>query len=108
MTVFDVPDEQVDVCGQALAEQAGVTLAYRRTRADGWPYNLYAMVHGKNRSAVLAVIERVTQAAGLARHPREVLFSTRRFKQTGARRFRGWADAPATAPLQEVPHALAL
>lgn len=107
MTVFDVPDDQVDVCGQALAEQAGVTLAYRRTRAHGWPYNLYAMVHGKNRSAVLTVIERVTQAAGLARHARAVLFSTRRFKQTGARRFRGWADAPATAPLQEVPHALA-
>lgn len=108
MTVFDVPDALVDVCGQALAEQAGVTLAYRRTRADGWPYNLYAMVHGKNRSAVLAVIERVTQAAGLARHPRAVLFSTRRFKQTGARRFRGWADAPAAAPMQEVPHALGL
>lgn len=106
MTVFDVPDEQVDACGQALAEQAGVTLAYRRTRAEGWPYNLYAMVHGTHRDAVTAVIERVTHAAGLAQRPREVLFSTRRFKQTGARRFRGWSAATA-APLPEVPHGVA-
>ncbi len=107
MTVFDVPDERVDACGQALAEQAGVTLAYRRTRAEGWPYNLYAMVHGTHREAVTAVIERVTQAAGLAPFPREVLFSTRRFKQTGARRFRGWSAVPAAVPMTEVPHGVA-
>lgn len=105
MTVFDVPDHAVDTCGQALAEQTGVTLAYRRVRAAGWPYNLYAMVHGTHRDAVLAVIERMTHAAGLARYPREVLFSTRRFKQTGARRFRGWDPAPTATPWQEVRHA---
>lgn len=107
MTVFDVPNDQVDACGQVLAEQPGVTLAYRRARTDGWSYNLYAMVHGTHREAVTAVIDRMTQAAGLSRYPREILFSTRRFKQTGARRFRGWASAPAVAPLPEVPHALA-
>jgi DNA-binding Lrp family transcriptional regulator len=107
MTVFDVPNDRVDACGQALAEQTGVTLAYRRTRAEGWPYNLYAMVHGTHREAVMAVVQRMTQAAGLSAFPREVLFSTRRFKQTGARRFRGWASAPAVAPLPEVSHAIA-
>jgi DNA-binding Lrp family transcriptional regulator len=107
MTVFDVPNDRVDACGQALAEQTGVTLAYRRTRAVGWPYNLYAMVHGTHREAVMAVVQRMTQAAGLSAFPREVLFSTRRFKQTGARRFRGWASAPAVAPLPEVSHAIA-
>lgn len=107
MTVFDVPNDRVDACGQALSEQTGVTLAYRRTRAEGWPYNLYAMVHGTHREAVMAVVQRMTQAAGLTAFPREVLFSTRRFKQTGARRFRGWASAPAVAPLPEVSHAIA-
>lgn len=110
MTVFDVPDDHVDACGQVLAEQAGVTLAYRRTRAEGWPYNLYAMVHGTHRDAVTAVIERVTAAAGLSCVAREVLFSTHRFKQTGARRFRGWAPSAefssAAAPLPEVSHAI--
>ena len=34
MTVFDVPNDQVDACGRVLAEQTGVTLAYRRARAE--------------------------------------------------------------------------
>lgn len=88
MTVFDVPDALVDRCGEALAQQVGVTLAYRRERAPQWPYNLYCMVHGTERQAVEAVIARVVSAAGLSGFPQAVLFSTRRFKQTGARRFR--------------------
>ena len=88
MTVFNVPDGLVDRCGEALARQTGVTLAYRRERAPQWPYNLYCMVHGTERQAVEAVIARVVSAAGLSGFPQAVLFSTRRFKQTGARRFR--------------------
>ena len=109
MVVFDVPDAAVDAHGQALARQSGVTLAYRRARAAGWPYNLYAMVHGAQRKAVQTVIERATGAAGLAPYPRTVLFSTRRFKQTGARRFRGWDAAGDTAavPQQEKCNAIA-
>jgi len=35
------------------------------------------------------MIDEITRAAGLADVPREVLFSTRRFKQTGSRYFSG-------------------
>ena len=92
MTVFDVPDEQVDVIGAQLAGERGVTLAYRRERAPGWPYNLYCMVHGRDRDAVRAAIDTATERCRLAGQPRSVLFSTRRFKQSGARYFRGVAD----------------
>ena len=94
MTVFDIPEAAVDTCGEALAREVGVTLAYRRERAPGWPYNLYCMVHGRDRAAVLEVIARAIANAGLAHYPHEVLFSCRRFKQTGPRRFRA---LPATA-----------
>ena len=94
MTVFNVPDSEVDACGERLAREPGVTLAYKRTRAVGWPYNLYCMVHGRDRAAVLAVIERLTALSGLAQVPRETLFSRQRFKQTGPRRFR---TLPATS-----------
>ncbi|MDR0479971.1 MAG: Lrp/AsnC family transcriptional regulator [Burkholderiaceae bacterium] len=105
MVVWDVPDGAVNACGLALADQPGVTLAYRRARAAGWPYNLYAMVHGAQRDAAQAVIERATCAAGLTPYSRAVLFSTRCFKQTGARRFRGWDATSATAPQHEMSHA---
>jgi DNA-binding Lrp family transcriptional regulator len=88
MTVFDVPDEQVDRCGRSLAAQPGITLAYRRERDSGWPYNLYCMVHGRDREAVRSMIENATMASGLDGYDQAVLFSRRRFKQIGARRFR--------------------
>ncbi len=92
MTVFDVPDDEVDSCGAALARQPGVTLCYRRARADGWPFNLYCMVHGRERAAVHQLIDDATRAAGLQRHAREVLFSGQRFKQQGASYFRRTAS----------------
>lgn len=88
MTVFDVPDGEVDAMGAALAADSAVTLAYRRQRAGNWPYNLYCMVHGRHREAVRAALAAVIERAGLHACPRETLFSQRRFKQEGARRFR--------------------
>ena len=99
MTVFDIPDAAVDRCGEALAREVGVTLAYRRERAPGWPYNLYCMVHGRDRTEVLEVIARATGNAGLAHYPHEVLFSCRRFKQTGPRRFRTLPEAAAPSAI---------
>lgn len=90
MAVWDVPDAAVDAVGEALAHQPGVTLVYQRQRAATWPYNLYAMVHGRDREAVRRVLEAAACASGAMRYRGEVLFSVRRFKQTGGRRFRGW------------------
>jgi DNA-binding Lrp family transcriptional regulator len=101
MAVFDVPDDEVDATGRALAAEPGLTLLYRRARAPGWPYNLYAMVHGRDRASVTDVLARVIARHDLHGVPHAVLFSKRRFKQTGARRFRGAAAEP------EVEHAAA-
>jgi len=93
MAVFDVPDAQVDACGAALAREGAVTLAYRRERAPGWPYNLFCMVHGRSRAAVRAALAELVPRCGLAEQPQAVLFSLRRFKQEGARRFRDTGDS---------------
>lgn len=86
MAVWDVPDDAIDLAGRRLAGQPGVTLAYRRRRIpQTWPYNLFCMVHGKEQTPVLARVHALAQACGLSARPHAVLFSTRRFKQTGAR-----------------------
>jgi DNA-binding Lrp family transcriptional regulator len=85
MVVFDVPDDAVDRLGRLLAAESGVTLCYRRRRSlPDWPYNLYCMVHGRSREEARLVIARLGRLVGL---PPQVLFSTRRFKQCGARYF---------------------
>ncbi|MDO5692650.1 MAG: Lrp/AsnC family transcriptional regulator [Pseudomonadota bacterium] len=88
MTVFDIDDARVDAFGERLATQPGITLCYRRERAEGWRYNLYCMVHGRSRDETLALLQAAIDGAGLTGQPRQTLFSRRRFKQTGARYFR--------------------
>lgn len=86
MTVWDVPDERVPAAGACLRELPFVTLCYRRPRhPPGWPYNLFCMIHGRDRETVLAQVEAATSEAGLGGLARDVLFSLRRFKQRGAR-----------------------
>jgi DNA-binding Lrp family transcriptional regulator len=85
MVVWNIPDERVAAVGAALAHSPGVTLCYHRARhLPEWPYNLYCMIHGGDREAVLSHLETLTANCGLTDFPREVLFSGRRFKQRGA------------------------
>ena len=95
MTVFDLPDTLVDAAGERLAAQPGVTLCYRRERASAWPYNLYCMVHGRSRPETLSTLQRAIDGADLDGWPRQVLFSRRRFKQTGAHYFRALPEEVA-------------
>jgi DNA-binding Lrp family transcriptional regulator len=86
MCVWDIPDEQIGAVGRALAAEPSVTLCYRRERAlPHWRHNLFCMIHGQHREAVLGVRHEIVARLGLERWPGEVLFSTRRFKQQGAR-----------------------
>lgn len=85
MAVWDLPDALVDEAGARLALAPGVTLCYRRRRDPQWRYNLYCMVHGRERAAVRAQVEALGAAAGIAGASREVLFGRRCFRQRGAR-----------------------
>ncbi len=86
MVVWDIPDEQVTEIGRVLGEFDCVTLCYRRARRlPLWPYNLFCMIHGKDRDTVRDRIEVITELTGLQAMRRDILFSARRFKQRGAR-----------------------
>jgi len=96
MCVWDVPDAQVTAIGARLAAEPAVTLCYRRGRAvpaTEWPYNLFCMIHGRDRAAVESEIAALGARHGLSAYPQAVLFSVRRFKQRGARYVHGAAHA---------------
>ena len=85
MVVFDVEESCVDALAEAFLGSPAVTLLYRRRPAgERWPYRLYAMIHGRDRTTVeheaAALLARWGEPL---RH--RLLFSTRCFKQTGAR-----------------------
>lgn len=85
MVVWDIPDEKVAEVGRCLSGFPFVTLCYRRPRRlPQWPYNLFCMIHGRDREAVLEKYRLIIECCGLQEIPKAVLFSLRRFKQRGA------------------------
>jgi DNA-binding Lrp family transcriptional regulator len=86
MLVHDIPDDRVSELGRALAEEPDVTLCYRRPRVlPDWPYNLFCMIHGRERGEVEGIIADLRQRHGLNECAHDILFSLTRFKQSGAR-----------------------
>jgi DNA-binding Lrp family transcriptional regulator len=86
MSVWDVADEAVDELGRAVGALPFVTHCYRRARRlPEWPYNLFAMVHGRSRADTTAKIEIIRGALGRFLRAADVLYSTRILKKTGAR-----------------------
>lgn len=86
MVVWDIPEKEVKKQGSHLGQLEFVTLCYRRPRRlPVWRYNLFCMIHGHDRAEVMARVDEMRKGPGLQDIPYEVLFSTRRFKQCGAR-----------------------
>lgn len=86
MVVWDVRETDVAAAGRALARVPGVTLCYERRPVQGiWPYRLFCMIHARSRASALAVLDRAAALPELSGADHRVLFSTRCFKQSGAR-----------------------
>ncbi|MCB1398772.1 MAG: AsnC family transcriptional regulator [Rhodobacteraceae bacterium] len=85
MSVWDVEDSHAHDLGAAVGALDFVSHCYLRPRAEGWPYNLFAMVHGSTGDEVET--KRAQIAALLGAHCRasDILYSTRILKKTGMR-----------------------
>ncbi|RQO80817.1 AsnC family transcriptional regulator [Acidovorax sp. FJL06] len=86
MSVWDVDDRQVDALATQIARLNGVSHCYRRTRhGPDWPYNLFAMLHGRTRDEVERQADVVAALLGPACRARDILYSTAILKKTGLR-----------------------
>ncbi|CAN7541718.1 siroheme decarboxylase subunit beta [Rhizobacter sp. LjRoot28] len=86
MTVWDVDDALVDELGERVGAVPGVSHCYRRPRERPlWPYNLFAMVHGRSRDEVEAQAEVIRQLLGPACTASDILYSSAILKKTGLR-----------------------
>jgi len=86
MTVWNVPDEVIDKLGLQVGQLEFVSHCYHRPRhLPEWPYNLFAMVHGKTQMDVDQQIRQITDLLGDYNQGSEVLYSTKILKKTGFR-----------------------
>ncbi|HSF96415.1 MAG TPA: AsnC family transcriptional regulator [Thermohalobaculum sp.] len=86
MTVWDVEDRLAVKLGERVGALDFVSHCYLRPRAlPDWPYNLFAMVHGSDRTEVENKRARIEVLLGLACRSSDILYSTRILKKTGLR-----------------------
>jgi DNA-binding Lrp family transcriptional regulator len=86
MSVWDVPDARVAELGTQVGALDFVSHCYHRPRRPpAWPYNLFAMVHGRTRDEVEDKVRVIAELLGAASRGHEVLYSTRILKKTGLR-----------------------
>ena len=80
MVVFNLPDDITDKIGSRISKKSFVSHCYERDRYDDWHYNLYAMVHAKNKEEGLLFIAELKSIA--SDHPCETLKSGKEYKKT--------------------------
>lgn len=86
MVVWNISDDRVKNLAQKLAAFECITLCYQRPRRlPDWPYNLFTMIHGKDRDSVLKRLNDIVSILELQDIPHQPLFSTKQFKQRGGR-----------------------
>ena len=86
MTVWDVPDDKIDQLGELIGSLDFVSHCYQRPRfLPEWPYNLFAMAHGKTREEVMIKADIIAGLLADDNRGHDVLFSTQILKKTGLR-----------------------
>lgn len=86
MVVWNIADDQVESVAAKFSSCPEVSLCYRRPRRlPHWPYNLFCMIHGTDRSIVLAQIDAMVEKFSLQNIEKDILFSFKAYKQQGAR-----------------------
>lgn len=86
MSVWDVPDMEIDALGRLIGGLDFVSHCYQRPRhLPDWPYNLFAMVHGRDRAEVEEKVRRIAALLGVNDRGHQILFSTHILKKSGLR-----------------------
>ncbi|AWB43873.1 Lrp/AsnC family transcriptional regulator [Paenibacillus sp. CAA11] len=81
--VARVKADHIQAMGERLSQLKSVSHCYERYPAPDWPYNLYAMIHGKSKAEVMTTVTQFTHSAAIQDY--EVLFSTEELKKTSFR-----------------------
>jgi DNA-binding Lrp family transcriptional regulator len=79
MIIWNCAEDRIDDYGSILAAHAEVSHCYHRPGYPEWPYNLYAMVHGRSPEECRATAQKLGKAIGVEDY--NILFSTREFKK---------------------------
>jgi len=79
MTAWQVDEDRIEEVGEIMASFRAVSHCYRRDPAEGWPYNLYTMIHGKDEADCRTTARKMSEKSGVETYM--LLFSKRELKK---------------------------
>lgn len=85
MSVWIVPEKEVNRVGEIIASFKEVTHCYERHTLPEWKYNLYAMIHSKTKDGCIEIARKLSEKTGIKDF--KLLFSTEEFKKTSMEYF---------------------
>jgi DNA-binding Lrp family transcriptional regulator len=88
MTVWAVPRDRIARAGRIAARSPAVSHCYERPSAPGWPYTLFAMIHGRTRAECRHIADQIT--AQIGKPKRALLFTAKEYKKTRPVYLPGW------------------
>ena len=79
MGIWIVPEADRERVGKIMATFKEVSHCYERPSFEGWPYNLFTMIHGRTKEDCYEVAKKISEAAGIKEY--KLLFSSTEFKK---------------------------
>jgi len=80
MAAWQVAENRVEEVGNRLASFKQVSHCYRRNPTEGWPFNLYTMIHANDEESCRQTARNMSQEAGVENY--SLLFSRKELKKT--------------------------
>ncbi len=85
LCAWEVLEERLDEVACHMSKHPAVSHCYDRDTAEGWPYNLYTMIHGQTREECDGIAARLAEETGVTN--RVMLYSKREWKKTSMKYF---------------------
>ena len=86
MVAWKVPTERIEHVGEIFAKFPEVSHCYHRKPVEGWPYNIYTMVHANDEGACRATAQKMAEMANVSDYT--LLFSRKELKKTSMQYFK--------------------
>jgi len=80
MVAWHVADDKIDETGFLMATFKEVSHCYQRKIEEKWRYNLFTMVHGKNKKDCQDIVRRIAEKTGIKEYI--LLLTLKEYKKT--------------------------
>ena len=85
LVAWYVPDDKIEETGFLMATFQEVSHCYQRRTEEGWRYNIFTMIHGKDKKECQNVVERIANKSGIKDYV--FLLTLKEYKKTSPQYF---------------------